>query len=80
MLNFLISVISQSYENVMNSHKIKRYQDIASLNKEVYEFLAAIRLLSFISNKKQINQNKIVIAIASSDETAEETDEWVGFV
>ena len=80
MLNFLISVISQSYENVMNSHKIKRYQDIATFNKEVYEFLAAIGILSFISNKKQINQNKIVIAAESNDEASDETDEWVGFV
>ena len=80
MLNFLISVISQSYENVMNSHKIKRYQDIAALNKEVYEFLAAVGLLSLLTSKEQINQNKIVIAMTPTEETAEETDEWVGFV
>ena len=39
LLNFLIAVISQSYENVMSNKVIKQYQDIAALNKETYEFL-----------------------------------------
>lgn len=36
LLNFLIAVISSSYETVMSSKTIKEYQDIAALNKETY--------------------------------------------
>jgi hypothetical protein len=36
MLNFLIAVISQSYENVMDSKTIMKYSDMAALNKEAY--------------------------------------------
>ena len=40
MLNFLISVISQSYEQVMNNKEIKKFDNLTSLNMEVYQFLA----------------------------------------
>ena len=34
LLNFLIAVIGQSYENVMSKQDIKKYQDMADLNEE----------------------------------------------
>ena len=43
LLNFLIAVISQSYENVMNSKSIKKYKDIAHLNKEAFLCLETIK-------------------------------------
>ena len=45
MLNFLIAVVSQSYEVVMSQSKDKEYNDKAQLNKEAYLFMDAVDFL-----------------------------------
>lgn len=59
LLNFLIAVISQSYENVMNSKTIKKYKDLAHLNKEAYLFLNTIGC----TQKKLIKNNRIILSL-----------------
>ena len=39
LLNFLIAVISQSYENVMNSSTPLKYKDRARMSREAYQVL-----------------------------------------
>ena len=54
MLNFLISVISQSYEQVMNNKEIKKFDNLTSLNMEVYQFLAQFSFLRGSANNDLI--------------------------
>ena len=85
MLNFLISVISQSYENVMNSKEVMKYRNRSTYNRETYYFLDMICLLNFftfkkLTGRKQINENQIIISIPTAASIVEETSEWAGFV
>ena len=74
LLNFLIAVISQSYENVMNSKSIMKYQDMASLNKEAYQFMN-----HWGFKHPLIKKNRLLVTLeVLSDEG--ETSEWSGFV
>ena len=76
LLNFLIAVISQSYENVMNSKTIKKYKDIAHLNKEAYLILSMVGL---VSKSKLVKNNRILLSIKVNENTTTETEEWAGF-
>ena len=66
----------------MNSKMSMRYKNIASYNRETYQFLKTIRLLQFIEkfSRPQINQNKVVITLQEEEDISEETEEWAGFV
>ena len=75
LLNFLIAVISQSYENVMSSKTIKQYQDIAALNKETFQFLNTMGLLA---GNELVQKNRILITVEAENEN--ESSEWTGFV
>ena len=61
----------------MNSKTIKKYQDIAALNKETFLFLNAFERSTWV--KSLIYNNKILLSLEVTDET-KETSEWVGFV
>ena len=76
LLNFLIAVISQSYENVMNSKTIKKYKDIAHLNKEAFMFYKTIGVSP---GQNLISNNKVLLSLVVGDEQ-QETEEWTGFV
>lgn len=74
LLNFLIAVISQSYENVMNSKSIMKYQDMAALNKEAYNFM------NFFGFKYPLmKKNRLLLTLEASNDEGE-TGEWGGFV
>ena len=79
MLNFLIAVISQSYENVMNNKTILKYQDIAALNKEAYMFMNNIRC-RWSSEDSLINNNRILLSLKADENLDEESSEWNGIV
>ena len=66
----------------MNSKMPMRYKNIASYNRETYQFLKSIRLLKIIEKfyQPQINQNKVVITLQEEENISEETEEWAGFV
>ena len=79
MLNFLIAVISQSYENVMNSKDIKKYKQIAELNLEAFRILTYIGYFNK-EGRSLINNNKLLLTLKHDEEGASETEEWIGFV
>ena len=66
----------------MNSKMSMRYKNIASYNRETYQFLKFIGLLQIIEKfyQQQINQNKVVITLQEEGGISEETEEWAGFV
>ena len=69
----------------MNSKMPMRYKNIASYNRETYQFLKFIGLLQIIEKQEkfsqpQINQNKVVITLQEEENISEETEEWAGFV
>lgn len=72
LLNFLIAVISQSYEMVMSQQIISTYLHRCDLNLE------CLRILDYFGVLNPIN----FFAIASSDSEIgkENSDEWLGFV
>ena len=45
LLNFLIAIISQSYENVMSKQEIYKYQQRVQMNKECLQLLDFFGLL-----------------------------------
>ena len=61
----------------MNNKTIKKYKDIAALNKEAFLFFNAIKRLTWV--KSLIYNNKILLSLEVNDET-KETSEWIGFV
>jgi hypothetical protein len=63
----------------MNSKTIKKYQDIAALNKETYLLMNSIGWDWGSWEKSLIHNNKILLSLEVVDETRE-TNEWVGFV
>lgn len=69
LLNFLIAVISQSYENVMNSASILTYNSRCEWNAEMYQ----------IAFKQNITNNCMVLTFENMED-AGEGDEWAGFV
>lgn len=69
LLNFLIAVISQSYENVMNSSIILTYNNRCDFNKEMYQ----------VGFNYSFNNNCVVLSVPDP-EIAQESSEWVGFV
>ena len=74
LLNFLIAVISQSYENVMNSKSIMKYQDMAALNKEAYQFMN-----HWGFKHPLIKKNRLLVSLEVANDEGE-TSEWSGFV
>jgi len=61
LLNFLIAVISQSYENVMNSATILKFKDIAQLNREAY------LVMQYLPNTRMVYTNKLILTIADEE-------------
>jgi len=60
----------------MNSKVIKRYQDIAALNRETFQFM---HQMGWDSKIQLIIQNKIILTLKVADEQ-QEGSEWTGFV
>ena len=63
----------------MNSKTIKKYQDIAALNKEAYMLMNTIGVSFDSWGESLIHNNRILLSLEVNDET-KETDEWVGIV
>lgn len=72
LLNFLIAVLSQSYEMVMSQATISIYLHRCDLNLECLRVKDHLGLLEPI--------NMFTIAAADSQEGEENNDEWLGFV
>jgi hypothetical protein len=72
LLNFLVAVISQSYEMVMSQQVISIYLHRCELNLE------CLRVLHYLGQLEPIN----MFTIAASDEVegSDKNDEWLGFV
>jgi len=71
LLNFLIAVISQSYEKVMDAKIIHQYKDKCSLNKEAYEYMR------YLPTLWDFDSNTILLTL-SLEPT--ENNEWAGFM
>lgn len=71
-LNFLIAIISQSYDRIMAVEKIQVYEDRAELNLE-YQIISK----AFIGQRPF--DLMIVMASTTSDNSREKT-EWGGYV
>lgn len=74
LLNFLIAVISQSYENVMNSATILKFKDIAQLNREAY------LVMQYLPNTRMVYTNKLILTIADEEDRQNDDEGWTGFV
>ena len=62
----------------MNSKQIKKYKDIAHLNKEANLCLATLGLPS---GDPLVGKNKIILTLhAYNEDGLQETEEWTGFV
>ena len=82
LLNFLIAVISQSYENVMNKQDIKKYEYIADLNEEALMMINSLPRMkrTFDGEKQQlVKKNQLIVSIKTKEDQ-EDTEEWVGFI
>ena len=71
LLNFLIAVISQSYENVMNSSVPFKYQQRCELIREAAVIYEAFGMSSTYS---------IVVLQANISKEGQSGDDWAGFV
>jgi hypothetical protein len=73
LLNFLIAIISQSYEKVMNFNTMYMYQNKVELNKE---YLMIVRKMPWV---KMEDINLLVMFSPISSELGI-NNEWLGFV
>ena len=71
LLNFLIAVISQVYDNVVATQKQVLYTQKIELNREIY------MLQKFFGNLKPY---KFILFSMDKEWLEHEDDEWVGFV
>jgi len=71
LLNFLIAVISQSYENVMNSSVHYKYQQRCELIREAAVFYETFRMSTTYS---------IIVLQANISKEGQSGDAWAGFV
>lgn len=74
LMNFLIAVISQSYENVMNKLQVHTYKNRASMNFQYYQIMEFYQM-----------SDKLTLVLLQSKTTGAEVegddnDEWKGFV
>jgi len=76
ILNFLIALISQSYESVMSKHKEINYQQRAALNKNRIFIKFMISKMLF---KKSLETFDVIV-IQYVDDFEEQTDDWLGFI
>ena len=71
LLNFLIAIVSQSYENVMSKKEQFKYRERVLMNKECLTVLQYFIVLS--------NFNTILI-VSQIDEDSQASDEWQGYL
>ena len=75
LLSFLVSVIGQTYNEVMNDAEILKYYGIADLNREAYQ------LLKFLPRTKRIQSQLIILTLQVPDEDQNnDADELTGLV
>lgn len=73
LLNYLIAVISQAYERVVNQRKIYQYIHRAEVNQEYFQILRQLRI--------PLNYLKFMIFVESSNISLSiQEDQWLGFV
>lgn len=76
LLNFIIAVISETYERVIGDKVIYIYRDKAQLNLEYFQILHHFKVLR--SNLQSI---KYMVFTISRDVILRENDQcWMGFV
>ena len=86
LLNFLIAVISQTYEKVMNNQFSYRISHMVELNVEMQQLLNTqlFRLCCCCyrkHNRNQIlNNNRILMTIKEKKYGQDEDNQWLGFV
>jgi len=71
LLNFLIAVVSQSYENVMNSAMRFKYQQRCELNREAAIINTGLR---------RLNSYTALILQADHSDNGGNGEDWAGFV
>lgn len=78
LLNFLIAIISQSYEQVMTLKIQVKYMHKSELNRECFLFLKTMRLLSdYIPDQGKFNIFYLWSTIGNGEE---DENDWLGFV
>jgi hypothetical protein len=65
MLNFIIAVINQTYEQVKNNQELIHYQYRASINLECFE------VLEFLSYDKEFS---VILVSAEADQNSKRND------
>jgi len=72
LLNFLIAVISQSYENVMSKAVISKYRQRAQLNRECRLVYAELNWCKVL--------NITILTANTTDDHGDEADAWQGVI
>jgi len=82
LLNFLIAIISQSYEEVMNRSVITKLQQKSDLNQEAFGFINFIKSHTTSEDWyiKMFGINNGGIFIVSNTIANTYSNEWTGFV
>ena len=71
LLNFLIAIISQSYEDVMSKSQIFKYKTRVDLNLE------CLRIIDFFVKLESFDT---LLIISQNDEDIEDEQQWQGVV
>lgn len=71
LLNFLIAVISQVYDNVVADQKLLMYKHRAELNREYFMIMRMFLM---------IKEFQIIVFSMDKELVEQEEEEWLGFV
>jgi len=71
LLNFLIAVISQTYEKVISQQQTHNYLHKSELNEEVFQMGSMF---------KRAMPFKIIAFSIDKESLAQESDEWLGLI
>lgn len=80
LLNFLIAVISQSYERVVSLQNIYNYTHKAEINLEYYQIVSTVKKLESIKYMIFTESNSRDLKQEIGDLQQEDDNEWLGFV
>ena len=73
-MNFLIAVISQSYENVMNKLQVHTYKNRAAMNFQYYQ------IMEFYQKSEKLTLVLLQSKTTGVEVEGDDNDEWKGFV
>ena len=79
MLNFLIALLSQSYEESMNNMIIDRYRTRADMNAQVYMVLNILEFIKVWLGYKKKEIDIIIVSKEVENDNINNQNEWNGF-